>query len=818
MTLTFAETHNMVDYLSKSDTSEGFNQIIDFLNGSSFKYALTVNPNIYVSYIKQFWTTVAVKNVNDVTRLQALVDKKKVVVTEATIRDILCLDDAEGVECLPNEEIFAEWAMRIYPPSLRKGFSGVKTPLSEGMVVAQEVGEGVANKMHDKGVPTAGIVAEGNVGTAQRIDTSDDTVMDDVSNQGRIIADMDDDADVILEEAKDVVAAPKDDQDADVQIITEVVTPASTTITTVDVPIPAATTTAAPKLTATPSKRTKGVVIKDPEESTTTTSTIIHSEAKSKDKGKGILKHFDLNVAFLQKIKEQIQVEESRALKRINETPAEKAAKRQKLEKEVEKLKRHLQIVPNEDDDVYTEATPLARKMLTNVRLEVEEESEESLEKVHSTTTSRRSPDKESKDLTSPTSVVSPVQVAATPRVVDMPIHMCQLQLTKMHHQQMDVKTTFLNSEVCEEDYVSQPEGLVDPDKPNHVYMLKRNSMVLNKLYARDRTIYLQCAGVPGIRTKTTTTTQRVTLDNALVPPKKLLEIGKCNKRVNPAKTQKEPTYQFILDALALTTCYLPFLITLDVPEIFQICHKLPNKEFDALLSDKEIVSFIKELSHKGDIKSITEVDDSIFGPMRFVSKADDFHVYGALLLEVMTNQKMRNSPAYKTYLAYATRAVTPKKARKFTKPASPSKKRTLVIVEVEEPKPTKKFILAKKSSRKQSTGGSGNGTSSKLGVLNESKDNDDPQQADDERTDSENQEINDDEGESYNEFVHTLKDYVPTNDEAYDETKDVDEEEYERIIEEPYGYVNVRLTDAEHNNEEKGDADMTYVAHVQVE
>nr|GEZ75538.1 xylulose kinase-1 [Tanacetum cinerariifolium] len=87
----------MVAYLSKSDASEGFNQIIDFLNGSSIKYALTVNPNIYVLYIKQFWTTVAVKKVNDVTRLQALVDKKKVVVTKTTIRDALRLDDAEGV-------------------------------------------------------------------------------------------------------------------------------------------------------------------------------------------------------------------------------------------------------------------------------------------------------------------------------------------------------------------------------------------------------------------------------------------------------------------------------------------------------------------------------------------------------------------------------------------------------------------------------------------------------------------------------------------------------------------------------------------------
>nr|GEV68024.1 hypothetical protein [Tanacetum cinerariifolium] len=74
-------------------------------------------------------------------------------------------------------------------------------------------------------------------------------------------------------------------------------------------------------------------------------------------------KHFDLNVVFLQKTKEQIEVEDSRALKRINETLAEKAAKRKKLNKEVEELKRHLQIVPNKDDDVYTEATLLARKV-----------------------------------------------------------------------------------------------------------------------------------------------------------------------------------------------------------------------------------------------------------------------------------------------------------------------------------------------------------------------------------------------------------------------------------------------------------------------
>ncbi|GKB30009.1 retrovirus-related pol polyprotein from transposon TNT 1-94 [Tanacetum coccineum] len=39
---------------------------------------------------------------------------------------------------------------------------------------------------------------------------------------------------------------------------------------------------------------------------------------------------------------------------------------------------------------------------------------------------------------------------------------------------QMDVKTAFLNGNLQEEVYVSQPDGFVDPDNPNHVYKLKK--------------------------------------------------------------------------------------------------------------------------------------------------------------------------------------------------------------------------------------------------------------------------------------------------------------------------------------------------------
>nr|GEV12203.1 hypothetical protein [Tanacetum cinerariifolium] len=443
--------------------------------------------------------------VNEVTRLQSLVDKKKVVITEATIRDALQLANPEG-----------------------KGFYVADTPLFEGMLVTQEVGKGATGvNVEDvlgAGVATKGVAAESaasvadddinaaddepsipsptpptqspppsqnipstsqdtemlmdllhtlldtcttltrrvenlekdkiaqaleinelkqrvkkleiknklkvfklrrlkKVGTTQRIDTSDDTIIDDCSYLGE----------------------------------------ASATITAADTLIPPATITAATStltITLSAAKKRKGVVIRDPEK-TFTLSTIIHTEPKSKDKGKGIMvhepkplkkktqieqeeayareleaelnnnidwdevldevkrkekednavmryqalkrkpqtkaqprknmmiylknmvgfkmdyfrgmsyddirpifeKYFNSNVAFLEKTKEQMDEEDSKALKRISESQENKAAKRQKLDEEVKELRRHLQIVPNNEDDVYTKATPLSLKV-----------------------------------------------------------------------------------------------------------------------------------------------------------------------------------------------------------------------------------------------------------------------------------------------------------------------------------------------------------------------------------------------------------------------------------------------------------------------
>nr|GFA27377.1 hypothetical protein [Tanacetum cinerariifolium]GFA27571.1 hypothetical protein [Tanacetum cinerariifolium] len=119
--------------------------------------------------------------------------------------------------------------------------------------------------------------------------------------------------------------------------MTEAVTAAATQVVVASTPIPAAkpktlTITAAPAVSTT---RRKGVVIRDPEED-------LHFDTpaetpKVKDKGKGIL------IEALKPMKKKDQIE----------MDAEYARK----------LQKRLEIVQDEDDDVFVEATPLAQKV-----------------------------------------------------------------------------------------------------------------------------------------------------------------------------------------------------------------------------------------------------------------------------------------------------------------------------------------------------------------------------------------------------------------------------------------------------------------------
>ncbi|GJY06692.1 putative ribonuclease H-like domain-containing protein, partial [Tanacetum coccineum] len=106
----FEAEQDSVAFLEKPIESDGFAEIFDFLKASSIHYALTVNPIIYTSCIEHIWATTTVKMVNGVRQLQALVDKKRVIITESSIRSDLHLDDAEGTDYLQTATIFEEVA------------------------------------------------------------------------------------------------------------------------------------------------------------------------------------------------------------------------------------------------------------------------------------------------------------------------------------------------------------------------------------------------------------------------------------------------------------------------------------------------------------------------------------------------------------------------------------------------------------------------------------------------------------------------------------------------------------------------------------
>ncbi|GKC62497.1 retrovirus-related pol polyprotein from transposon TNT 1-94 [Tanacetum coccineum] len=86
---------------------------------------------------------------------------------------------------------------------------------------------------------------------------------------------------------------------------------------------------------------------------------------------------------------------------------------------------------------------------------------------------------------------------APVSRIESICIFIANAATKNMTIYQMDVKTAFLNGELCEVVYVSQPEGFVDPDKPNHVYRLKK---ALYGLKTKLLVLHMQMQTTPGVK------------------------------------------------------------------------------------------------------------------------------------------------------------------------------------------------------------------------------------------------------------------------------------------------------------------------------
>ncbi|GJQ92173.1 hypothetical protein Tco_0003312 [Tanacetum coccineum] len=331
----FAETHNLIVFLEKPEESDGFEGIIDFLNASSIRYALMVNPTIYTTCIKQFWATAKVKIVNGERQIQALVDKKKVTPLFQTMmvqapedmgEDSAAPNDSHSTPIITQpssskpqkkqsrrkqrknsdliEPILDEDTNKehISTPSYDLPQSGEdRLQLTELMSLCTSLQEKVLDLEKAK-------TAQAKEIATSRVESSNDVSLgaqEDASKQGRKIADLDVDAEVTLidetQERNDEEMLFDIQDDLQVTTTNVEVTSASVPTTTIDeltlaqtlieikAAKPKAVTTAATTTTTTRPKA-RGVVVQEPSEFKTTSSPSQASQLPyAKEKGKAIL-------------------------------------------------------------------------------------------------------------------------------------------------------------------------------------------------------------------------------------------------------------------------------------------------------------------------------------------------------------------------------------------------------------------------------------------------------------------------------------------------------------------------------------------------
>ncbi|GJX94195.1 hypothetical protein Tco_0348781 [Tanacetum coccineum] len=183
---------------------------------------------------------------------------------------------------------------------------------------------------------------------------------------------------------------------------------------------------------------------------------------------------------------------------------------------------------------------------------------------------------------------------------------------------------------------------------------------------------------------------QQAARDEKLVPTEDRVKIGKSNLRMDPTLTQKEETYQVMLDIIKNTPCYNAFLTSADVLVIymqqFWICPRVQNQQFAVPPSNDSLFDFLLDLGYKGQLKHISKMkifsikltidsqrqglpyhtvdDDGVLDRLKFINKGEEYQVYGKPILSTLVINDIQNSKAYKTFVGISTGLIPPKKGR----------------------------------------------------------------------------------------------------------------------------------------------------------
>nr|GEW38970.1 hypothetical protein [Tanacetum cinerariifolium] len=359
---------------------------------------------------------------------------------------------------------------------------------------------------------------------------------------------------------------------------------------------------------------------------------------------------FDANMRFLFKSREEMEEEDQEVLKSINETPAQKVAKRRKLNEEAEDLKKRLEVVDDEDDDVFTEATPLARKvpvvdykivMINNKpRFKIIKEDEthqlyisfitllnnfdrEDLENLWGIVKERFSTLK-------PTNFSDEYLLTTLKTMFEKPDGQDAVWKSQRSVHGLALVKSWKLLTSCGVHIITllTIQLILLVEKDIHFQGSRKNTKCVNaaneeltaakhKLMLLKLKLFKNIAAAD-VKTMDTTIKQQLAIDEALVPTTQRLNIRRSNFLLLSDIKSKESTLQLVYDATA-TVNYHSIRFKMDnkkhiidlesFKNILHICPRVHGQPFAEPPFEKEILAFIHFLGHSAAIRTLTDVN-----------------------------------------------------------------------------------------------------------------------------------------------------------------------------------------------------------------
>ncbi|GJZ56665.1 hypothetical protein Tco_0612159 [Tanacetum coccineum] len=182
---------------------------------------------------------------------------------------------------------------------------------------------------------------------------------------------------------------------------------------------------------------------------------------------------------------------------------------------------------------------------------------------------------------------------------------------------------------------------------------------------------------------------QQAAREEAWVPKADRVKISTTNMRIDRTMTQKEETYQVVLDIIKNTTFYKAFLASAD----------LIWEDFSYQIDNSQLKKALPSGLY-------TIKDDDVLSQMKFFRIGEDFQEYGPAIPKTMLTKGIKQTETYQTIIKYSTGLIPLKKSTgkgsQGQKSAITPKPASVEVSDESEPEPTRRKSGSKRMSKKK--------------------------------------------------------------------------------------------------------------------